>query len=459
MIPVIQTAGSKAGTITDAKEQFIASLFTSTVKGGWYDPSDLSTMFQDPDGTIPVTGTNQKVGLILDKSQGLVYGSELIANFNFDSGSTNWAGGSSPNPQPISTFGTIENGNFNINFTVASNPFGQFWILNQSGTFNLGAQEWYKLEFKLGEYVDGSLQFQIFSNDGVRQNLLIRNNLASNGVYTEYFHTWPTFTANGKYTTLQIVSYTGSTGNCKFNLEYVSLKRIPGNHLISSEIGSVNDFRPTLKGTPNYLDFNYSIMTSVGFTMQTTAVTTRKYATISLGVDASGTIQGTIPGAVSFDRASFGLLPVTDTTGAFYQMVLRFGPNKNIGYTSVGTFPVDVGGFDEVGIGVNSGNVDLLSLGSYKLVWQSVIDLSLSTTAALKNKINSGTLDNSTQLINASYLNTYFNPIYSLILGWNSTTGDGFFYGKIYSLIVIGEVSNNTRLTQILDYINTKMPP
>lgn len=34
----------------------------------WYDPSDMSTMFQDSLGTIPVTDQNQPVGLITDKS-------------------------------------------------------------------------------------------------------------------------------------------------------------------------------------------------------------------------------------------------------------------------------------------------------------------------------------------------------------------------------------------------------
>ncbi len=36
--------------------------------GAWYDPSDLTTMFQDAAGTTPVTAAGQPVGLILDKS-------------------------------------------------------------------------------------------------------------------------------------------------------------------------------------------------------------------------------------------------------------------------------------------------------------------------------------------------------------------------------------------------------
>lgn len=45
-----------------------ASLFAMGEQGAWYDPSDLSTMFQDTAGTIPVTTPGQTVALILDKS-------------------------------------------------------------------------------------------------------------------------------------------------------------------------------------------------------------------------------------------------------------------------------------------------------------------------------------------------------------------------------------------------------
>lgn len=45
-----------------------ATLFAAGEQGGWYDPSDLSTMFQDTAGTVPVTATGQTVGLLLDKS-------------------------------------------------------------------------------------------------------------------------------------------------------------------------------------------------------------------------------------------------------------------------------------------------------------------------------------------------------------------------------------------------------
>ena len=67
------------------------TLFASGEQGAWYDPSDLTTMCQDTAGTTPVTATGQTVGLLLDKSQGLVLGPELVTNGDFSGGSTGWS--------------------------------------------------------------------------------------------------------------------------------------------------------------------------------------------------------------------------------------------------------------------------------------------------------------------------------------------------------------------------------
>lgn len=45
-----------------------AALFSSGEPGAWYDPSDLSTLFQDAAGTVPVVAAGDPVGLIRDKS-------------------------------------------------------------------------------------------------------------------------------------------------------------------------------------------------------------------------------------------------------------------------------------------------------------------------------------------------------------------------------------------------------
>lgn len=47
---------------------FTTSLFSNGEQGAWYDPSDLSTLFQDASGTTPVTASGQLVGYVIDKS-------------------------------------------------------------------------------------------------------------------------------------------------------------------------------------------------------------------------------------------------------------------------------------------------------------------------------------------------------------------------------------------------------
>lgn len=56
------------GGTSKTLDQLIKSLFANNEQGFFYDPNDLSTMFQDAAGTVPVTGVGQPVGLIRDKS-------------------------------------------------------------------------------------------------------------------------------------------------------------------------------------------------------------------------------------------------------------------------------------------------------------------------------------------------------------------------------------------------------
>src|SRR5690606_25164480 len=56
------------GGNTPTFDQQIQKLFANGEQGFYCDPNDLSTMFQDAAGAIPVTGAGQPVGLIRDKS-------------------------------------------------------------------------------------------------------------------------------------------------------------------------------------------------------------------------------------------------------------------------------------------------------------------------------------------------------------------------------------------------------
>lgn len=58
-----------ASTVPElALGKYVRGLFAQGEQGVWYDPSDMSTLFQDAAGTTPVTAVGQPVGLMLDKS-------------------------------------------------------------------------------------------------------------------------------------------------------------------------------------------------------------------------------------------------------------------------------------------------------------------------------------------------------------------------------------------------------
>lgn len=61
----LRTQRTGGGVSPDAP---IAALFANGEQGGWYDPSDLTTLSQDNAGTVPVTAVGQPVGYVRDKS-------------------------------------------------------------------------------------------------------------------------------------------------------------------------------------------------------------------------------------------------------------------------------------------------------------------------------------------------------------------------------------------------------
>ena len=73
MVPALRPAMSPAMSNRASQtainfDSLVSMLFAASEQGVWYDPSDMSTMYQDSAGTVPVTAVEQPVGRILDKS-------------------------------------------------------------------------------------------------------------------------------------------------------------------------------------------------------------------------------------------------------------------------------------------------------------------------------------------------------------------------------------------------------
>lgn len=62
------SATANPGPSTAVKVGIQPVMFGSGERGGWWDPSDIATLFQDTAATTPVTTTGQAVACILDKS-------------------------------------------------------------------------------------------------------------------------------------------------------------------------------------------------------------------------------------------------------------------------------------------------------------------------------------------------------------------------------------------------------
>lgn len=86
--------------------QLIKSLFANGEQGFFYDPNDLSTMYQDAAGTVPVTAVGQVVGVMLDKSKGLALGVEQFPTFDFN----NWVSVGGVSTKTSNSITTTSNG-------------------------------------------------------------------------------------------------------------------------------------------------------------------------------------------------------------------------------------------------------------------------------------------------------------------------------------------------------------
>ncbi|MCF7725789.1 hypothetical protein [Sulfitobacter sp. M22] len=207
---------------------FPASLFANGEQGAWYDPSDLSTLFQDAAGTVPVTAAGQPVGLMLDKSQGLALGPELITNGTFDTDLTGFSAGASwswaDGKASASGAATLDD------------------ALIQNGVVPAG--EWVEISFDL-EVFSGALDVRSGTTGGAEYFTA----LSVSGQYTRIFK-------NPLSETAYNLRFNRNSGVGAFSgtLDNISVRELPGNHAVQTIAAA----RPTYQtdGTLHWLEFD-----------------------------------------------------------------------------------------------------------------------------------------------------------------------------------------------------------
>ncbi len=116
------------------------ALFVAGEVGVWYDPSDLTTLFQDSAGTTPVTAAGQPVGLMLDKSKGLALGANLLVGTyalivdggtatatESPSGTLNLTGDGVNGANATQSFATVVGRTYTLRCTVAGSAASVFF--------------------------------------------------------------------------------------------------------------------------------------------------------------------------------------------------------------------------------------------------------------------------------------------------------------------------------------------
>jgi len=234
-----------------------AALFAAGEQGGWYDPSDLTTMFQDSAGTTPVTAVEQPVGLWLDKRLGAL--SALGANkfVGWTTGTGLW----------------VDNGN------------GSWSITNAAAQTDLRA------DFSGPNNVVHEITFTASGWSGVIVCFPL------NGVPFQVVTNGPQVSVSVRNASFLIIR---ASAGATLTVSNISVREVPGNHLI----------QPTSASRPTYSKRYNLLLATATLATQSVTVAAGSY-TLSFAGAGSITLSGTGSGTFSA-----GTHTITTTAGS-----------------------------------------------------------------------------------------------------------------------------------------------
>lgn len=178
----------------------------------WFDPSDLRTLFQDGAGIAPVTGPGQRVGLMLDKSDSLVRGPDVVTDGDFSESGTHWATNGST--------ALVDKG------VRIYSPDGSYSNVAQANVLMIG--KWYIVEYTVAAYGFGSLTIS-----GMPGNPSLPVTVGRHSILLQ--------------TTVEYLSIKRRSGPADVTIADLSVREIAGHHAVQS---LNTGYRPTLARHP-----------------------------------------------------------------------------------------------------------------------------------------------------------------------------------------------------------------
>lgn len=372
-----------------------ASLFAASEPGFWYDPSDLTTMFQDRAGTTPVTAVGQTVGLVLDKSQGMVLGPELVTNGTFTTDTAGWT------QIATGTFSWDASGGIACTDVAGGDCNAQANITTVSG-------RWYRAQWTVRSAAGGWL-FRIRNSNDYQYGYNTQT-----GSFTAYFRAGVTGT--------NTVNLLSADTDKTVVFDNISVKEIAGNHLVANSDAA--------RGT-------YQV--------------TSGYSYILFDGTDDGYVTGTITPGTDKAQVFAGVRKLSDTAACVAEMSVSLGTNAGTFYLFSGFISPTTGyvSWARGNAALDSNQAARSSAtGADTAVIAATHDISGDLSTIRRNGVagTDGTADKGT----GNFL------AYPLYVGRRAGTSSPF-NGRLYSLIGrFGPTPDAATISAVETWVNTK---
>jgi hypothetical protein len=273
-------------SITDLELAYFASvLFANGEDGAWYDIADTTSMRVGRDGSGGVPGVGDPVGFVMDKrkmgrktaAQFIASQPELVTNGTFDADS-GWLKG---------TGWTIANG---VASRVSASGLGNLTIPSL-GTIE---GDYYQLTFEITVTTGQVVPYIAGISLGI---------VNSTGNYT--------FIAKAGSSANSIV-FVGANAAVDLEIDNVSLKHIPGNHLVAPSDAARSVYQTEIvEGTAVDVSSSPELVTNGGFDTGTSGWTASTNATLSV-------VSGAMRVASSGANVAWAHQTISTTAGNWY---------------------------------------------------------------------------------------------------------------------------------------------